>query len=221
MGVRSSIKANPVRAGDAKPRDPRGQPGYRTEKVLTMLINSELPSTQGTAVIVEDDLDIRNLMCAVLRQAGFDVHPAATGLEGVELVRSTRAAIVTVDIGLPDIDGYEVVRRIRDFSDCHVLVVSGRTGEADIDAAFKGGADDYLSKPFRPRELSARVGAVAQGLLNGAAHNTPKLRQPRRDRFPAGPAVRRSVRPLTEASYSPLFLPATTSRARTTTRKTA
>ena len=67
----------------------------------------------GVAVVVEDDADVRNLVEAVLRQAGFEVHSAAEGREGVEVVRRRDASVVTLDVGLPDIDGYEVLRRIQ------------------------------------------------------------------------------------------------------------
>ncbi|MBG6217481.1 DNA-binding response OmpR family regulator [Arthrobacter sp. CAN_A6] len=115
---------------------------------------------QGSAVVIEDDLDIRNIVVAVLRQAGFDVHSEATGRDGVEVVRRNTPTVVTLDVGLPDIDGYEVLRRIRNISDCYVIMLSARADELDTLTALQAGADDYLIKPFRPRELRARIDAM-------------------------------------------------------------
>src|SRR5512141_942979 len=114
----------------------------------------------GVAVVVEDDEDVRHLVEAVLSQAGFDVHGAASGREGVEVVRSRKASVVTLDIGLTDIDGFEVLRQIRQFSDAYVVMLTGRTDELDTLTALHTGADDFMTKPFRPRELRARVAAM-------------------------------------------------------------
>ena len=130
----------------------------------------------GVAVVVEDDADVRNLVEAVLRQAGFEVHSASEGREGVDVVRREDAQVVTLDVGLPDIDGFEVLRRIRQFSDAYVVMLTARTDELDTLTALHTGADDFLTKPFRPRELRARVAAM--------------MRRPRRDNGDAvaGPA---------------------------------
>ncbi len=115
---------------------------------------------QGTAVVIEDDEDVRNLLSAVLQQSGFDVHSGSTGREGVLTVRRNRPTVVTLDVGLPDIDGFEVLRRIREFSDCYVIMLTARADELDTLMALQSGADDFLTKPFRPRELRARVAAM-------------------------------------------------------------
>lgn len=114
----------------------------------------------GVAVVIEDDADVRNLLEGVLTQAGFEVHTAVDGRAGVEVVRSKQANVVTLDIGLPDIDGFEVLRRIRNFSNAYVVMLTGRTEEPDLLSALNAGADDYIAKPFRPRELRARVAAM-------------------------------------------------------------
>jgi two-component system OmpR family response regulator len=114
----------------------------------------------GVAVVVEDDEDVRNLVEAVLSQAGFEVHSATGGREGVDVIRQRKASVITLDVGLPDIDGFEVLRRIRQFSDAYVVMLTARTDELDTLTAFHTGADDFLAKPFRPRELRARVGAM-------------------------------------------------------------
>jgi DNA-binding response OmpR family regulator len=114
----------------------------------------------GVAVVIEDDADVRNLLEGVLTQAGFEVHTAVDGRTGVDVVRSKQANVVTLDIGLPDIDGFEVLRRIRNFSNAYVVMLTGRTEEPDLLSALNAGADDYIAKPFRPRELRARVAAM-------------------------------------------------------------
>ncbi|HET8794977.1 MAG TPA: response regulator transcription factor [Arthrobacter sp.] len=117
-------------------------------------------SGQGKAVVIEDDEDVLHLVEMLLKQSGFEVHSGLTGCDGVELVRNESPAVVTLDVGLPDIDGYEVLRRIRAFSDCYVIMLTARSDEPDMLMALQSGADDYLTKPFRPRELRARIGAM-------------------------------------------------------------
>lgn len=112
------------------------------------------------AVIVEDDQDIRELISVILNQAGFEVYTASNGAAGVEAVRTHNPDIVTLDLGLPDIDGFEVARRIRLFSDTYIIMLTGRADEMDTLLGLESGADDYLTKPFRPRELRARISAV-------------------------------------------------------------
>ena len=112
------------------------------------------------AVVVEDDEDIRELLSAVLGQSGFDVHEAADGREGVDAVREHDPVVVTVDLGLPDIDGYEVTRRLRQFTNAYVVMLTARVEEIDTLQGLDAGADDYMTKPFRPRELRARIEAM-------------------------------------------------------------
>lgn len=112
------------------------------------------------AVIIEDDKDIRDLIQVILQQAGFLVHMKSTGEAGVDAVRQFSPSIVTLDLGLPDIDGYEVARRIRQFSDSYIIMLTARAEELDTLMGLEAGADDYLTKPFRPRELRARVAAM-------------------------------------------------------------
>lgn len=117
-------------------------------------------SDVGVAVVVEDDTDMRHLLAGVLGQAGFEVHTAHDGRTGVEMVRDRQPSVVTLDVGMPDIDGFEALRRIRQFSDAYVLMLTGRTAESDILTALQAGADDYIAKPIRPREVRARIAAL-------------------------------------------------------------
>ncbi len=113
-----------------------------------------------TAVIIEDDADVRNLLEAVLQQAGFHTFASVDGLTGIDLVREHGPVLTTLDVNLPGIDGFEVSRRIRSFSPTYIIMLSARQEEIDTLMGLDAGADDYLTKPFRPRELRARVEAM-------------------------------------------------------------
>ncbi|MGO4250519.1 response regulator transcription factor [Paenarthrobacter sp. RAF54_2] len=113
-----------------------------------------------TAVIIEDESDIRSVLMEIFSAAGFIVHTFGTGLEGVEGVRHQHPDVVTLDLGLGDIDGFEVARRVRLFSDAYILILTASTQELDTLLGFEAGADDYVTKPFRPRELTYRVEAL-------------------------------------------------------------
>jgi DNA-binding response OmpR family regulator len=129
-------------------------------------------SDLGVAVVIEDDADMRNLLRAVLDQMGFSVITAASGLEGVDLVRHLVPRVVTVDIGLPDIDGFDVLQRIRSFSAVRTVMLSGRAQESDVNNALNAGADAYVTKPFRPKLLRTQIEAMlAQGATAAAPAN--------------------------------------------------
>ena len=125
------------------------------------------------AVVVEDDEDIRGLMVALLGQSGFEVHEAPTGTAGVEAAQQHDPTVVTVDLGLPDIDGYEVTRQVRQFSDAYVVMLTARTEEIDTLLGLEAGADDYSTKPFRPRELRARIEAMLRRPRTAGAESSP------------------------------------------------
>ena len=112
------------------------------------------------AVIIEDDADIRNLLEAILGQAGFDCYPRTTGVDGIAAIRTYDPILTTLDISLPGIDGFEVARQIRSFSSTYIIMLSARDEEIDTLMGLDAGADDYLTKPFRPRELRARIEAM-------------------------------------------------------------
>lgn len=112
------------------------------------------------AVVIEDEEDIRTLLSTVLSQAGFDVHGAATGAEGVEMVRAHRPLVTTLDVNMPGMDGFETAKRIRAISSTYIVMLSARTEEIDALQGLEAGADDYVAKPFRPRELRARIDAM-------------------------------------------------------------
>jgi DNA-binding response OmpR family regulator len=115
---------------------------------------------ERTVVVVEDDAHIADLLDMYLREAGFRVLQAADGGRGLELIAQHRPALAVLDVGLPDIDGFEVCRRIRATSDLPVMFLTARDGEIDRLLGLELGADDYVVKPFSPREVVARVKAI-------------------------------------------------------------
>jgi two-component system OmpR family response regulator len=117
-------------------------------------------SSDRRAVVVEDDDDIRALIEFTLAQQGFEVIAVDSGLAGVEAVREHQPDLVTLDLGLPGIDGIEACRRIREISDAYVVMITARDDEIDRLLGLETGADDFIAKPFSARELKARVNAM-------------------------------------------------------------
>lgn len=120
----------------------------------------ETPGENRIAVIIEDDADIRHLLETVLNQAGFETVTASNGLDGVDAVRAHHPVVTTLDVSMPGIDGYEVAKRIRGFSSTYIVMLTARDEEIDMLQGLDSGADDYITKPFRPRELRARIEAM-------------------------------------------------------------
>jgi DNA-binding response OmpR family regulator len=114
----------------------------------------------GLAVVIEDDEAISALLGTYLEQAGFEVVRACTGEGGLEAVCRRRPRFVVLDLGLPDVDGFDLCRRLRGSGDVPILILTARDEEVDRVIGLELGADDYLTKPFSPRELVARVRAV-------------------------------------------------------------
>lgn len=112
------------------------------------------------AVIIEDDADIRQLLEVVLEQAGFATRSAGNGVEGIEQVRNFRPILTTLDVSMPGIDGFETAKRIRRFSETYLIMLTARSDEIDALMGLEAGADDYVVKPFRPREFRARIDAM-------------------------------------------------------------
>jgi len=119
-----------------------------------------LPQPVRRAVVVEDDRDIRELITHTLTDLGLEVTAVDTGPGGVEAVRAVNPDLVTLDLGLPGIDGIEVCRQIRAESDAYIIMVTARSEEIDRLLGLETGADDFMSKPFSLRELQARVNAM-------------------------------------------------------------
>jgi DNA-binding response OmpR family regulator len=136
-------------------------------------------SDAGTIVVVEDDRHIADLVELYLRQEGFRVVQAADGRRGLEAVRDQRPRMVILDVGLPAldglpaIDGLEVCRRLRAEGDVPILMLTARDGEIDRVLGLEMGADDYVTKPFSPRELVARVRAILRRADGSVGREAP------------------------------------------------
>ncbi|WP_043500807.1 response regulator transcription factor [Georgenia sp. SUBG003] len=124
-------------------------------------------------LVVDDEAGIRRVLRGYLEADGLEVFEAATGESAVAQVRTATPDLVLLDVMLPDLDGIEVLRRIRTLSDVYVVLVTARAEETDKLVGLAVGADDYVTKPFSPREVVARVKAV---LRRGRTPGTPSDR---------------------------------------------
>jgi len=120
-------------------------------------------------VLIEDEPQIRRFLRATLTGQGYRLFEATTGADGLVEVGSRQPDVVIVDLGLPDIDGIDVIRRLREWTDVPIIVLSARGQERDKVTALDVGADDYVSKPFGAGELLARI-RVALRHTAGASH---------------------------------------------------
>lgn len=111
-------------------------------------------------LIVDDEPELRGMLRKYLTNDGFTVDDVATGSEATAYLRASVTDLVILDVGLPDIDGFEVLRHMRASSDVPVIMLTARTDEIDRVVGLSVGADDYVTKPFSPRELVARINAV-------------------------------------------------------------
>lgn len=142
---------------------------------LAVRLNDPMIGERGMVVIVEDERTIAELERLYLTQAGFGVHLATDGAQGLADIRRLAPVAVIIDVGLPGMDGTEVVRRLRAEQNwVPVVFVTAHDSEIDRVVGLELGADDYLTKPFSPRELVARV----KGLVRRAATpSTPTVRR--------------------------------------------
>jgi DNA-binding response OmpR family regulator len=124
---------------------------------------------KGAILVVEDEQAIADLVRAYLRRDGFEVVWASSGEQALEELARHPVRLVVLDIGLPGIDGFEVCRRLRARTGVPILILSARDDEVDRVAGLEAGADDYVTKPFSPRELVARVKAILRRAAGGEA----------------------------------------------------
>ncbi|MEO8351465.1 MAG: response regulator [Chthoniobacteraceae bacterium] len=113
-----------------------------------------------SALIIDDELQMRRLLRVALESAGYAIHEAEAGHVGLQAVALCRPDVILLDLGLPDLDGLTVLRRLREWSQTPVVVLTVRDSEQDKVAALDAGADDYVSKPFSTIELLARLRAA-------------------------------------------------------------
>jgi len=112
---------------------------------------------EKVAVIIEDDADVRHLLKTVLTQSGFQTILTTNGADGIDAVRTHSPILTTLDVSMPGMDGFAAAKRIRQFSTTYIVMLTALADEIDVVQGLDSGADDYLIKPFRPRELRARV----------------------------------------------------------------
>ncbi len=155
-----------------------------------------------TAVIVEDDPDIRHLLAEVLESAGFSTIAVGNGLDGVRAVQTYKPLLTTLDVNMPGIDGFEAARRIRAVSDTYIIMLTGMQDETDVVVGLGAGADEYLSKPFRPRELRARIEALLRRARTGdaAPTNSAPLQESAGPSFP-GARPSTTAMPIVRPTY--------------------
>ena len=121
--------------------------------------NGEKANT-ALALVIDDEPQIRRLLTISLEADAYRVLTAATGNEGLVLAEQHRPEIILLDLGLPDLGGLEVLQRLREWTQTPVVILTVQDAEAEKVAALDGGADDYVTKPFSPRELRGRIKAV-------------------------------------------------------------
>jgi DNA-binding response OmpR family regulator len=118
-------------------------------------------------LVVDDEAKVADLIRAYLEKDGYDVTVCGDGKSAVERARTQKPDLIVLDLNLPELDGIEVFRTVRSFSDVPVIMVTARDEEVDRVVGLQLGADDYVTKPFSPRELAARVGAVLRRYSDG------------------------------------------------------
>ncbi|MGI9610037.1 MAG: response regulator transcription factor [Acidimicrobiia bacterium] len=126
----------------------------------------------ASIVLIEDDVEIRRLVAETLAADGFDVNSADKGMEGLELTLREKPDLVLMDLGLPDLDGTELLRMIRSVSQVPIIIITARGADQVVVSTLDAGADDYLTKPFSVSQLLARVRAVLRRVGSGSAKDT-------------------------------------------------
>jgi DNA-binding response OmpR family regulator len=141
------------------------------------------PPTGLRALVVEDEAPLADLVCSYLERDGFEVAITGDGSDAVALARRVDPDVVVLDLGLPRLDGIEVCRQLRTFSDAYVVMLTARAEEVDTLIGLSVGADDYMTKPFSPRELMARVQAMLRRPRTGTTSPTEPETDPQPRRF--------------------------------------
>lgn len=127
-------------------------------------------------LVVEDEAAIRRVVVSYLQQDGFDVIESADGIDAVARARAEAPDVIVLDLGLPGLDGIEVCRRLRTFTDAYVIMLTARSDEVDKLIGLSVGADDYLTKPFSARELVARIHVMLRRPRNTSDDTTQQVR---------------------------------------------
>jgi len=114
-------------------------------------------TNEGTILIIDDEVQIRRLLEITLSANGYKISEASTGKEGLALAATGQPILIILDLGLPDADGLDILKKLREWYDKPIIILSVRNSEEDIVTALDNGANDYLTKPFRTGELLARI----------------------------------------------------------------
>jgi DNA-binding response OmpR family regulator len=131
------------------------------------------PNFPPRALVVDDERDLALLIADYLKRDGFSVETVFDGPSAVAAARRLAPDLVVLDLGLPGLDGIEVCRQIRALSDCYIMMVTARTDEVDTLLGLEVGADDYVTKPFSPREIAARARAMLRRPREDASTGAP------------------------------------------------
>ena len=124
-------------------------------------------------LVIEDDAPVRNLIVTTLKTHDYRYLTAKNGAEAVMMASSHNPDVLFLDLGLPDMDGIDVIRQVRSWSNMPIIVISARSDDADKIEALDAGADDYLTKPFSVEELLARLRVTIRRLTSSAATRAP------------------------------------------------
>jgi len=126
-------------------------------------------------LLVDDEVPIQRALAPLLRSRGYEVDVAGTGVDALQAMRIDPPDLLVLDLGLPDLEGTEVCRRVRAESDVPIVILSARGGEADKVAALDLGADDYVTKPFSPEELLARIRVALRRVFSSDSTPTGRV----------------------------------------------
>ena len=130
-----------------------------------------MEETAGTVLVVDDEDIVREVVCTYLEREGYSTCQASAGKAAVELIESERPDLIVLDVMIPEIDGFSILAELRKHADIPVILLTARTEETDRVLGLELGADDYVVKPFSPRELAARVRTV----LRRAGRSEPTI----------------------------------------------
>jgi len=134
------------------------------------------PTRKLSALVVDDEPSLVRVIEGYLAKDGFDVRTAGDGPAGLALARESEPDLVVLDLGLPGMDGVEVCRQLRTFSRCYILMLTARADEVDVLIGLGVGADDYVTKPFSPRQLMARIAVLLRRPRTGISDETESQR---------------------------------------------
>ena len=151
--MRDERLANPHRADETRRNPPK--PGLSPKSTWA----NHDGGVRSRLLTIEDDDDVRLMLRMVLEDEGYDVSEAGNGADGLERFAADRPALVLVDLKLPDMSGFDICHAIRQSSDVPIIIVTAQESSFDVVAGLEAGADDYVTKPFVPKELAARIRA--------------------------------------------------------------